>query len=568
MSGGEGKDHSTGGPSTGGVNGTSDRGDRSSGGVDASDHSGWSSENNPWGGGNSSGGMDWGDDSKKGGSGGGNRSKNKPDRVNLSLFPEAQANVAFGAPINISLIDGLWGFSVFNSQTVQGAVAAALNKMEQMVVSALPYAGRLAGLSFGLLMPSSIAPDDKRMMARIVTTLPAEKITTTPVTSLPTQSATVQVRARVIDVVEDEKQHLAVVGGAPMSVPVVDAKPTTRPGVFTASVVPGMPELTVRVNSGTPAALSQPQGITPEDADTRPAGWTAGGNSNDAIIRFPEGTGHDPVYVSVTDVLTAEQAKQRQEEENRRQQEWDAVHPVEVAEREYLRAKAEFDKADADVKEKTNILAGTDLEKAEADIVRWQEEIKKISKWSKGFKRDLYTIRLREAESDKNKALAAQEALNVAVESLKEKEKASTDAKDKFDKENKRNKPGTATGRGKPVSDNWLEDADKGGGTPVPERIADKLRGKEFKNFADFRKQFWEEVSKDPELSKNFIKGNRDRMQVGKAPKSRKRDAVGQRTSFEIHHDKPISQDGGVYDMDNLRITTPKHHIDIHRGKW
>lgn len=56
-------------------------------------------------------------------------------------------------------------------------------------------------------------------------------------------------------------------------------------------------------------------------------------------------------------------------------------------------------------------------------------------------------------------------------------------------------------------------------------------------------------------------------MQVGKAPKSRKIDAAGQRTSFEIHHVKPISQDGGLYDMDNLRVTTPKHHIDIHRGK-
>ncbi|HHV7588049.1 TPA: HNH endonuclease signature motif containing protein, partial [Salmonella enterica] len=109
--------------------------------------------------------------------------------------------------------------------------------------------------------------------------------------------------------------------------------------------------------------------------------------------------------------------------------------------------------------------------------------------------------------------------------------------------------------------------AGKEAGAPVPDRIADKLRDKEFKNFDDFRKKFWEEVSKDPELSKQFIKGNRDRMQVGKAPKSRKSDAAGKRTSFELHHDKPISQDGGVYDMDNIRVTTPKHHIDIHRGK-
>ncbi len=31
--------------------------------------------------------------------------------------------------------------------------------------------------------------------------------------------------------------------------------------------------------------------------------------------------------------------------------------------------------------------------------------------------------------------------------------------------------------------------------------------------------------------------------------------------------DKPISQDSGIYDMNNIRVTTPKRHIDIHRGK-
>ncbi|EFR2440342.1 hypothetical protein H0K13_004466 [Salmonella enterica] len=52
MSGGDGKNHNSGAHATGGVNGTSGKGGPSSGGgVDASDHSGWSSENNPWGGG-------------------------------------------------------------------------------------------------------------------------------------------------------------------------------------------------------------------------------------------------------------------------------------------------------------------------------------------------------------------------------------------------------------------------------------------------------------------------------------------------------------------------------------
>ncbi|WP_336192723.1 hypothetical protein [Hafnia paralvei] len=53
MSGGDGKDHNSGSHTSGGVNGTSGKGGPSGGGVDASDHSGWSKENNPWGSGNS-----------------------------------------------------------------------------------------------------------------------------------------------------------------------------------------------------------------------------------------------------------------------------------------------------------------------------------------------------------------------------------------------------------------------------------------------------------------------------------------------------------------------------------
>ncbi|WP_341848781.1 HNH endonuclease signature motif containing protein [Enterobacter hormaechei] len=35
---------------------------------------------------------------------------------------------------------------------------------------------------------------------------------------------------------------------------------------------------------------------------------------------------------------------------------------------------------------------------------------------------------------------------------------------------------------------------------------------------------------------------------------------------FETHHINPISQGCAVYVLDNMSITTPKHHIDIHRG--
>nr|6ERE_A Chain A, colicin [Escherichia coli]6ERE_B Chain B, colicin [Escherichia coli] len=133
--------------------------------------------------------------------------------------------------------------------------------------------------------------------------------------------------------------------------------------------------------------------------------------------------------------------------------------------------------------------------------------------------------------------------------------------------ESKRNKPGKATGKGKPVGDKWLDDAGKDSGAPIPDRIADKLRDKEFKNFDDFRKKFWKEVAKDPDLAKQFSKANQRNIKDGNAPFARESDQVGGRTTYELHHDKPISQDGGVYDMNNIRVTTPKRAIDIHRGK-
>ncbi|GHM57829.1 hypothetical protein ECZU51_64990 [Escherichia coli] len=73
------------------------------------------------------------------------------------------------------------------------------------------------------------------MMSKIVTSLPADDITESPVSSLPLDKATVNVNVRVVDDVKDERQNISVVSGVPMSVPVVDAK-THRTCVFTASI--------------------------------------------------------------------------------------------------------------------------------------------------------------------------------------------------------------------------------------------------------------------------------------------------------------------------------------------
>ena len=42
---------------------------------------------------------------------------------------------------------------------------------------------------------------------------------------------------------------------------------------------------------------------------------------------------------------------------------------------------------------------------------------------------------------------------------------------------------------------------------------------------------------------------------------SRRQDCI------EIHHMERIADGGATYDVDNLRVNTPKKHIDIHSSK-
>jgi hypothetical protein len=99
----------------------------------------------------------------------------------------------------------------------------------------------------------------------------------------------------------------------------------------------------------------------------------------------------------------------------------------------------------------------------------------------------------------------------------------------------------------------------------VPTHIADKLQGREFSSFDAFRNAFWVEVANDPELAGQFSPQNITRMKDGLSPATRRQDIIGRRRVFELHHVEHIADGGAVYDVDNLRVNTPKNHIDLHR---
>jgi hypothetical protein len=131
---------------------------------------------------------------------------------------------------------------------------------------------------------------------------------------------------------------------------------------------------------------------------------------------------------------------------------------------------------------------------------------------------------------------------------------------------NVRKTPGTVTGQGEDIAGIWLIGASSGVGVPIPMDVADALRGREFKSFDTFRAALWKAVSGSA-AADQFVKQSVGRMRTGRAPRVRKADRVGGRLSYELHHLEKVSEGGGVYDVDNLRVNTPRNHIDLHRNE-
>ena len=451
MSGGDGRDHNSGAHNTGGNINGGPTGLGGNGG--ASDGSGWSSENNPWGGGSGSG-VHWGGGSGNG-NGGGNG--NSGGGSNSSV-----AAVAFGFPALATPGAGTLGIAV-SGEALSAAIADIFAALKG------PFKFSAWGIALYGILPSEIAKDDPNMMSKIVTSLPAETVTNVQVSTLPLDQATVSVTKRVTDVVKDTRQHIAVVAGVPMSVPVVNAKPTRTPGVFHASF-PGVPSLTVSTVKGLPVSTTLPRGITEDKGRTAvPAGFTFGGGSHEAVIRFPKESGQKPVYVSVTDVLTPAQVKQRQDEEKRLQQEWNDAHPVEVAERNYEQARAELNQANKDVARNQERQAKavqvynsrkSELDAANKTLADAKAEIKQFERFARepmaaGHRMwQMAGLKAQRAQTDVNnkkaafdaaakEKSAADAALSSAMESRKKKEDKKRSAENKLNEEKNKRRKGT-----------------------------------------------------------------------------------------------------------------------------
>lgn len=124
------------------------------------------------------------------------------------------------------------------------------------------------------------------------------------------------------------------------------------------------------------------------------------------------------------------------------------------------------------------------------------------------------------------------------------------------------NYQGFFSGKGKEILGRWLKGTDGNAGL-FPKSVAEKLSGKKFANFDEFRNEFWKTIADDPVLSKQFSPEDIPIMKNGLAPRAPKTQELGGQVKYILHHKTPINQGGAVYDMDNLIIVTPKFHKEI-----
>ncbi|PRT01307.1 HNH endonuclease [Bacillus wiedmannii] len=96
----------------------------------------------------------------------------------------------------------------------------------------------------------------------------------------------------------------------------------------------------------------------------------------------------------------------------------------------------------------------------------------------------------------------------------------------------------------------------------IPQEVREKLVGREFSSFDEFRKEFWKTIA-ESSYAEEFQSRNIKLMSKGLAPFAPDAQQHGKHGVYVLHHKQPIHQGGAVYDLDNLIIVSPKMHQNI-----
>lgn len=212
---------------------------------------------------------------------------------------------------------------------IPAVVQAAINK-----VIGAPLKGGMSAVDIWKLKPAPEYPGKFNTVNPAFSWFPVRALTDTDISAMPVAPETVPVHTRILDNVHDGAQFVSAVfaGSMQYNLPVVKAQVTAGRNYYTIGRLPGiMSAFTFSFAvKGTPQDSRFFRDAVNVSGDLREAGFTVGACTSDFIIWFPQGSGVEPLYFSMTMKMPAEPLQRRQEAENKAR-----------AEAERLRAEAE-----------------------------------------------------------------------------------------------------------------------------------------------------------------------------------------------------------------------------------
>lgn len=131
---------------------------------------------------------------------------------------------------------------------------------------------------------------------------------------------------------------------------------------------------------------------------------------------------------------------------------------------------------------------------------------------------------------------------------------------------NRRYMAGEVVGKGELIKGEFLYEGNREG-APIPMQIASKMRGKKYSSWNAYRRRLWQLIGRSALFEGQFELGDLLIMRRGLAPLAEPDEQVGGRIKYEIHHIKKIADGGDVYDVDNMRIISPKFHVEAHQKR-
>ncbi|EEJ1082278.1 colicin-D [Salmonella enterica] len=217
----------------------------------------------------------------------------------------------------------------------------------QSAINQVKQAGGLMSVDLRKLRPAAGYPWDQTVAwDPVFVYFPAKAVSDSDLSagSLP---ETVPVHSRIQDDVHDGAQFISVTGSGsqPYNLPVIKATPTPRGPYYTIGHLPGpMGPYTFTFNANAPHSELHFARDEEKVSALHPAGFTVGANTTDCIVVFPEGSGLEPLYFSMTVILPEGPLKQRQEEENQARAKADAEAEAKAKAEAEAKAKAKAER--------------------------------------------------------------------------------------------------------------------------------------------------------------------------------------------------------------------------------